>query len=159
MSGKNPLVFLSEEILKDPKNRGVQSDYNGFLREAGYCPINVCAEQIFIFPWITPAAGALHCTFYGAIVTASLHGIRQFVSQCLQAQRPHIIIDCAHLKPFRSIALGTFVKLANELIEAGGSLQLYHCHRNSVIVMEMLGLDKFFVARESLEDCLSRIPS
>lgn len=158
MSGENPLVFLSEEILKDPKNERAQNKYNGILRDTGYSPISVCVEQIVIFPWITPTARALHCTIYGAIDSASLPGIEKFIAQCLQANRPYIIIDCAHLKPFRSTALGTFVKLANEVIEAGGSLQLYHCHRNSVIVMEMLGLDTIFAARESLEDCLTRIP-
>lgn len=152
------LPLLMDRLVRNRDDTEARDRYNAILAEAGLAPISVHLGTLSIFPRILAHPHGAHCEFRGSVDSAGVLVIKKFFVQCVEAKRPHVILDSESLQPFSSVALGGFIKYSDVLKGEGGSVHMYNLHPKSLIVIEMLGLEVFLNVHGTLDDCLSSLP-
>lgn len=78
--------------------------------------------------------------------------LEQYVSVCIAARRPWVILDLERLSFINSQALGLFVRLHNRCSDAGGKLILYQPGSSVRDVIEIADLPQFIAVAGTAEE-------
>jgi anti-anti-sigma factor len=81
-----------------------------------------------------------------------IDAIERYVSVCIAAHRPLVILDLERISFINSHALGLFVRLHNQCNEAGGKLILYQPQTSVRDMIEVAGLPLFIPLADSTEE-------
>lgn len=103
-------------------------------------------------------AQQLALTLAGTLGRSEVEALQAFLTRYLEAGGRFLVLDVSRVVHACSPPLAVLVKVADDLLKRGGGLALVATPPKLRIVIEMLGLDVFFLLCDDLQDAVRALP-